>query len=226
MITCLFHRTLNRIRRLLLPNPNAFLRSACGVIHVGANEGQERDVYEAHNLHVVWIEPIPAVFTKLSANISALPKQTAVQGLVSESCGQVVNFNVANNGGASSSIFDLHLHRKIWPEIEFTSAIPLTTTTLPDILQSLRSFDFASYDTLVLDTQGAELLVLRGAESILPNFRFISLEAPDFEAYSGCCQLSEIGSFLLDRGFSLIQKVPFATNRDAGTYYNVLFERR
>ena len=46
--------------------PDDFLRSCSGVIHVGANSGQERELYAQHGLNVVWIEPIPEVYTALA----------------------------------------------------------------------------------------------------------------------------------------------------------------
>src|SRR5215472_4628952 len=52
---------LRRIRSMLKRNPDSFLRGVSGVIHVGANTGQERELYEKFGLHVVWIEPIPEV---------------------------------------------------------------------------------------------------------------------------------------------------------------------
>ena len=57
------------------------------------------------------------------------------------------------------------------------------------------------FPALVMDTQGSELLVLRGADPRLPSFAFIKTEVADFEAYSGCCQLAEVTAFLSARGF-------------------------
>jgi hypothetical protein len=42
-------------------DPYRFLRRTKGVVHVGANEGQERDIYARYNLNVLWIEPLPDV---------------------------------------------------------------------------------------------------------------------------------------------------------------------
>ena len=50
-----------------------FLSQVSGVIHIGANTGQERHAYAAHD--VIWIEPIPDVFDKLLENIQDFPKQ-------------------------------------------------------------------------------------------------------------------------------------------------------
>ena len=47
-----------------------------GIIHVGANSGQERDLY--HNLGklVYWIEADPNIYPKLEENIEGFPNQT------------------------------------------------------------------------------------------------------------------------------------------------------
>ena len=54
---------------------HSYLRKVRGVIHVGASEGQERDLYAAFGLNVIWIEPIPEVFQVLRDNIAELQTQ-------------------------------------------------------------------------------------------------------------------------------------------------------
>ena len=44
---------------------SSFLNNVSGVIHVGANSGQERYEYNLYSLDVIWIEPIPKIFNKL-----------------------------------------------------------------------------------------------------------------------------------------------------------------
>jgi FkbM family methyltransferase len=66
---------------------------------------------------VVWIEPVPEQFTALQANIRDLPRQTAIHALVTDTDGEYRTLHVSNNNGESSSIFTLHLHKNIWPEV-------------------------------------------------------------------------------------------------------------
>jgi hypothetical protein len=82
------------------------------------------------------------------------------------------------------------------------------------------------YDGLVLETQGSELHVLRGAAPILHRFRFIYSEVADFEAYVGCAQLSEMTQFLESFGFRRTACFVRARHPDGGRYYDVLYERR
>ena len=121
-------------------------------------------------------------------------------------------------------ILDLALHRDIWPEVTYSAAIELNSVTLPALVEKER-LDLADYDALVLDTQGSELLVLRGAAPILTSFSYIKVEAPDFEAYSGCCQVDDLAEFLKMYGFRERLRRKFAVRRQGGTYYDVLYER-
>ncbi len=201
-----------------------FLTAVHGLIHVGANTGQEREIYARHRLAVLWIEPIPEVFAQLRKNIAAFPQQRAVEALVTDADGERYEFHVANNRGESSSVLALAEHKDVWPKVEYTRTIVLESRTLPSLLARER-LDPVDYDALVLDTQGSELLVLRGAEALLEGFRFIKTEVPDFEAYAGCCKLADIEAFLSQRGYREIARRTFATRAAGGCYYDVVYER-
>src|SRR5271170_285163 len=149
-------------QRQLSPSSDRFLKACSRVIHVGANVGQERGIYDKYGLSVVWVEPIPAIYAELIRNIQPYPKQTAVQAILTDKVGDRVNFNIASNSGESSSIFDLALHTDIWPEVNYVAKIELQTNTLDHLIIE-RGLD-GPVDALILDTQGSELLVLKGAE--------------------------------------------------------------
>jgi FkbM family methyltransferase len=217
-------KLLRRLRRLFEPNPNRFLRETHGVVHVGANVGQERALYARYGLDVLWVEPIPDVFARLAANLRDHPRQRAVQALVTDRDGAEYTFNLANNDGESSSILALKQHRDVYPTVTYTGSIRLQSVTLPTLL-AREGVDVARYDALVLDTQGSELLVLRGAAPLLARFRFIKTEVPDFEAYEGCAQLADIDTYLRAHGFTEWSRHPFATHASGGRYYDVVYRR-
>ena len=81
------------------------------------------------------------------------------------------------------------------------------------------------HDSLVLDTQGSELLVLKGAVSILPQLKFIKTEAVDFEAYKDCTRLREIRQFLRPHDFREWRRVKIAYRPWIGSYFDVVFRR-
>lgn len=203
---------------------NAFLEAVSGVIHVGANIGQERDLYARYNLTVVWIEPIPEVFKVLERNLERHEKQKAYNYLITDRDDQEYAFNIANNYGASSSILDLELHKDIWPEVQYVGTIRMKGITLASFAKK-ENIDLTCYDALVMDTQGSELLVLKGAGDLLRNFSFIKTEVPDFESYRGCCQIDDIEDYLKHFGFRERSRHLFATRIGGGAYYDVIYEK-
>lgn len=211
-------------RRLRPSDPDVFLNNVTGVIHVGANSGQERKKYDRHGLSVVWVEPIPAVFASLQENIRKFPRQRAYRYLLTDREGQSHELKIANNGGASSSILDMALHKDIWPDIHYIKSITLTSATLSAMIVRER-IEMHDYQALVMDTQGSELLVLKGAENLLAKFRYIKTEAPDFEAYAGCCLVSDLSAYLAGFGFREIQRTQFAGRQAGGSYFDIVYER-
>ena len=134
------------------------------LIHVGANEGQERYLYEFLDLEVLWVEPIPHVYSRLMRNIRGIRKQMGVQALLSDKPDQKLMLNISNNCGLSSSIFELAKHKVIWPDVHYVDRIECVTATLDSLLPLL-----PSPDALVLDTQGAELGARRGRAHASPG---------------------------------------------------------
>lgn len=218
-------RAWARLNRPALGGSDAFLNDCRGVVHVGANTGQERELYRRQGLRVVWIEPIPEVYAQLVHNLAHYPDQRAVQALITEQDGAQVVLHVANNGGASSSLLELAKHREIWPEVDFVKDLPLTGWSLPTVL-AREGVDLRHYDALVLDTQGTELHILRGAPPLLKGFRHIRAEAPDHEAYKGCCTVDELVTFMEEQGYKETVRTAFAAHPDGGRYFDVVFSRR
>lgn len=201
-----------------------FLAHANGVIHVGAHMGQEAALYESHELPVVWVEANPEVFQVLETNLADRPGQRAVRALVTDREGEDVTFFVASNAGGSSSILELGEHRDVWPQVHFVGGKQLTTTTLASLAASEGILGHP-YDALVLDTQGSELLVLRGAGALLSHISWILVEVADFEAYTDCCQVDDIEGFLRPLGFVEIHRDLIADSGDGRHYFDILYQR-
>ncbi len=221
-------RVVNKFRRRFFPvdseAQDSFLREIPGVIHVGANVGQEKDQYSSLGLNVLWVEPIPAIFEVLCSNISGFPKQRAFCRLLSAEHGREYLLHVSDNDGASSSILDFAQHRKLHPDIHHQSDLRLTSTTLTHLLNE-EGIEISDYGALIIDTQGSELLVLKGALSVLPRMQYVKTEVADFEAYKGCCQVTELEEFMKGQGFELLHLVPVISRGGVGTYYEAVFRR-
>jgi FkbM family methyltransferase len=164
------NKIISAISRIFKPDSYNIFKNVSGIIHVGANEGQERKIYARFLLPVIWVEPNPEVYEILEKNIKQLDDQKAIKGLVTDLEGKEYEFHFANNKGESSSILDFNLHKEIWPDVAFEKSITLISDTLPFLLEK-NKIDPSKYDMLVMDTQGSELLVLKGSESILQIFK-------------------------------------------------------
>jgi FkbM family methyltransferase len=221
---------LKRIGRRALGLPRReptarFMQTITGLIHVGANSGQERGAYYQLGLDVLWIEADPDVFRRLRENIMEYPQQHAINALLADVDGAELEFFVANNEGQSSSIFEFSGHTRAWPEVTYVGRHRFVARRLDRLVEECQ-IPLEKYQALILDVQGAELRVLEGATAILPAFAWIQMPVADFDAYRGAPALSEIASFLLRRGFEEADR--FQTNHfpGLGNTMELLFRRR
>ena len=217
---------IDEIVKTIFPSldPHSYLKEVTGVIHVGANSGQERELYEKYKLKVLWVEPLPDIFEQLCKNISSFPNQTAVNYLITDKDNVEYLFHVANNDGHSSSILELAKHYEIWPDVHCVSKITLRSVTLDHLLKNFGN-EVPSYDALVMDTQGSELLVLKGAAKSLGQFKFVRTEAADFEVYAHCARVEELTSYLTQFGFMLIRSDKFAESPEGGRCFDLLYRK-
>ena len=201
----------------------SFLSELKGVIHIGANEGGEREKYARRGLAVVWVEANPSVHRLLQENIEGQPNQIALNYLLTDRDGEPTTFHVASNQGASSSIFEFAGHKALWPKIDMVERIELTSATFATMAER-EGLDLDRYDGLVIDTQGAELLVLQGMGDHLRRFRLVIAEASDFEVYAGAATHEQLCAFMAAAGFGVRETVTFAGRDGVGSCYDIVFE--
>ncbi len=194
-------------------------------MHVGANTGQERALYSEYGLRVLWVEPIAEVFDELVANLASYPRQRAIRALLTDQDDAEYDFGISSNKGQSSSLLPLARHREMWPRIEYVESRRLRGITLQSLFRRER-LSARDYQALVLDVQGAELMVLKGAGDLLQEFRFIKAEAADFESYAGGARLDDLQVYLQNAGFAEKDRHRSAHDPAIGTYWDVVWERR
>ena len=170
------------------------------VMHIGAHHGQEADTYRALGAkRVTWVEANPAVVPVLRQNVEPLGHRV-ITALVTDRTGDTADFHVTNNE-QSSSVLSLGTHRYEHPEVVVTESLRLQTTTLDDLCERE---GVSTPDLLVMDVQGAEMLVVRGAERILKGVGCIYAEVNERPVYSGAALLPDFDSYLSDRGFDRV----------------------
>jgi FkbM family methyltransferase len=161
-----------------------------GVIHVGANTCQELPLYLEHGIeNRLWIEGNEWVAnqTREATNENILCAYVSHDGLMQR-------VYEASNNSESSSILRPTKHTDVYSDIEFINEPMYFKTYTLDLL--IRLFDFAKFNYLVLDIQGAELGALKGLGMFADYFEVIITEAYTEELYQDCGKLDEIEAFL------------------------------
>ncbi len=218
-------RILRKLWWILRGYENPMLRKCRRILHIGANHGQERDLYARHRLEVLWIEALPDVHSKLAETLLDYPSQKSALALLTDRDGDAVDFHVTSNDGESSSVFKFKHHKEAWPDVKHVITLKLRSVRLDTLLERL-GYPPDYFDGAVLDVQGAELLVLQGGGVYLDHIKWLQCEAVDFEAYEGACQFKELNHFLTNRGFLLIKKLLFGSVISVGNTYEVFYERK
>jgi FkbM family methyltransferase len=170
-----------------------------GIVHVGAHYGQEFTVYKENGIHdIVFIEPCWMAFKTLQDRVGGDDRVVLFKCACSDREGTQEMYTETLNQGQSNSLLKPKLHLVHHPEIQFTSTelVPLRT------LDSL-PFTRSKYNLLMMDTQGAEMMVLRGATETLQTIDYVYTEVNDQELYENNAVVSEIDAFLT--GFSRVR---------------------
>lgn len=223
----MFINAFNLIKRfcffLIFGRFDKFLQNSNGLIHIGANSGQERDHYKKLGVkRVIWIEADPLVYKILSNNIKNYKNNKAYNYLVSEENKSNVQFNIANNNSNSSSVLELKEAKRLYLGLKYTKKIFLNSKNLQTIILK-KKINLRNFNCLVLDVQGAELSVIKGAGDKIYKFKYIKLEASEFEMYKKNCFYNEISEHLSLIGFKEIKKVVIASNYKGKKAYDVLY---
>lgn len=173
------------------------LSQSQGVVHIGAHVGQEAPSYRAMNLDVIWIEADPQTFLKLEELIFPFSEsQRCLNLLLGDKSDTGVTFYRASNSGQSSSIFKLG--DLLTRDITLASTIKLNMVRLDEVLSVE---DIEKHDHWVIDVQGAELLVLKGAGMLLERCKSLFVEVSLVEYYVGGARFLELVEFLEGFGF-------------------------
>jgi FkbM family methyltransferase len=201
------------------------------LVHVGAHLGQERHRYEALGYQrLLWVEGSEEVHGRLAESLAAHQAERARAGqppvqhltacaLLTDREGDEVPLREFSNDGMSSSIFAAtDTLKKRWPTLQETGRLQAARTRTLDGL--LADLDFGPVDTLVVDVQGAELLVLRGAPRTLAQVKAVVSEVSTQPLYEGGVLFPELCAFLQALGF-----VPMSVPRRHGDMLFVHPER-
>lgn len=166
-----------------------------GVIHVGAHYGQEYHTYRELGISpVLFIEPCEKAFQVLRQTLADNPDVVLFQS----ACGAEFSIGTMNveqaNQGMSNSLLKPIKHLDQYPSIVFEGTEEVEVRQLDEITEHL-SF---KGNLLVMDVQGYELEVLKGATKTLKGIDYVYCEINRAEVYEGCAKVWELDEMLKD----------------------------
>jgi FkbM family methyltransferase len=169
------------------------------ILHIGADECQERDEYNKNgfpNKNIFWIEGNSKTVDRIKISNSNI---NIYDGLVSDKDNDEVEFIITNNN-QSSSILELEEHLNAHPGIYETDRYKKKTITVDTLMNTL-GIDMGLIEFINIDIQGAELLALKGMKKVLRFAKYLYLEVNIRHLYKNCALITEIDSFLTEYGF-------------------------
>lgn len=164
-----------------------------GVVHVGAHWAEEHDEYVRCGIKAfTYIEPCKDAFDILYWKFNGGNEDIK---LFNVGCGKdhatMPMYVSHNNQGQSNSLLEPHLHLQQHPEVVFNDAEVIKVVPL-DSLQIIKY----EHDMLVMDVQGYEGEVLKGATETLRHIDIVYTEVNRGETYKGNALIEELDKML------------------------------
>jgi hypothetical protein len=102
-------------------------------------------------------------------------------------------------------MLELDLHSKYHPEYSnIVDNIKLKTITLDSLIER-NNVNIVEYNTLMIDVQGAEYLVLKGFKKNIKNIDYIYTELNFESMYKNCILEKDLTPYLSNLGFTLVE---------------------
>lgn len=172
--------------------------------HVGAHHAEERMLYadiSPRPSRVFWIEgdsqACDAIRDLIKRQGPRFGEERVERAYLWSKAGERHRLYEASNG-QSSSILSPHIHLDEHPEVTFKAELIVETEVLEYFIMRYGS---PTRGLLVIDVQGAELMVLQGTGDYLRMFDAVYLEVNYREMYHKCSMLFEVDNFMASQGF-------------------------
>lgn len=170
-----------------------------GIIHIGGHYGNEVQKYKSHNVdNIVLFEPLFSNFSVLSETIKNIGGNIVAHQVALGNDNRKVTMNISSNEAQSSSILTPKVHLTAHPEVSFNGTEEVE-------MKKLDNYNYKDYNMIVVDVQGYELEVLKGASQTLHNIDYIYCEVNRDEVYEGNARVEEIDEFLSTYGFKRVE---------------------
>lgn len=164
-----------------------------GVIQAGAHYGEEWGVYNQMGIrHKVFFEADPVNYAEMIKR--AKPDTMWHENLaLGASNGTIKMHTETRNQGQSNTLLEPGLCLEQYPDIVYNGSREVKMIRLDDYHN-----DISAMNLLVMDVEGYELEVLKGATETLKHIDAIMLEVSSDERYKGQALVGDIDEFLKD----------------------------
>ena len=153
---------------------------------------------------VTWVEAIPEIYDEAKKRLEKYPKQTILNAVLGEKDNEQVAFYIAGTEFSSSSILEPYLIQASHPGTELIEKRNYTTVTL-DTLVSNNLNALMDNSLMILDLQGAELQVLKGATNTLNKIVYILTEVSIRKLYKKNDSFKKLRRFLHSQNYLLVR---------------------
>lgn len=202
----------NTVKNIL----NQYDISINGILHVGAHECEEKNVYNNWGIEdkdIVWVD----ANSKLIEQNKAIGIPNCYTSVLDE-VERNTTFNITNNG-QSSSLLDFGTHSNSYPSIVINQIINVKTETLNQFFIK-NKLDYKKYNFWNFDIQGVELQVFRGSKELLQYVDCIYVEVNTGEVYKGCGLMDDMDILLKTYGL-----VRVMTNMTSANWGDAIYIR-
>jgi 2-O-methyltransferase len=189
------------------------------IIEAGAHIGRDtlKMIKEWPTSIIHAFEPVPDLFIHLSTNVAHTTQVICYPYALSSKTGRSTLFMSSGRSTATSSLLEPTLYKETHPDTLFMP-IQVDTITLDDWAQK---YNVDHIDGMWLDLQGAELIALQAAPTLLKTVSMIYMEVNFIERYKNMPLYPDIKQWLAKQGFN-VELEAF----DQSEWGNVLFIRQ
>jgi len=186
------------------------------VLDIGANDGGYGHFLREGGYHgdILSFEPLSAPYQSLlDATASDARWHVGPQVALGSEDGDV-EINVAGNSTSSSILSMCELHAQAAPQSLYTGVERVAICRLDSVAHPVIDGSRRLY--IKIDTQGYEMQVLSGAETLFQKVQGVQLELSIAPLYEGQALYREVIDWLSIRGFELWSVVPGFTDNRTG----------
>lgn len=175
-----------------------------GIVHVGGHQGHQLRSYVEYGINnIIYFEPVENNFYQLKKTISRIVTNQNIKihkVALGNSQFDANMYIETDNKGMSCSILEPVEHLSQYPWIKFNER----ERVYVDLMDN---YDIPSmlFNMLVVDVQGYEIEVMRGATNTLKAMDYVITEINRAELYRDCAKIEKLHDLMIAHDYQLVE---------------------